>query len=165
MSFCRWRRALEKSALQEREREPKRKRFTYFADAGYPRENVFTAIDVLDGRLSEKEVNVLAYIERADELRLIQPLRIVLDGSTIRIELFSVGEVVQVGAKDDRIGTRKLGHRAGVECRQVGWISVLHPDGGRVILRVEGALGNSVADARIPFVRVQFAQVRLQRRR
>ena len=158
MSFCRWQRERERErGISFAELESNEKKFTYLANAGYPGENVFTAIYVLNGGLSEEEVNVLAYIERADELRLIQPLGVVLNRSPVWVQLLSVGEVVQVGAKDDRIRTRELGHRAGVERRQVGWITVLHPDGGRVVLRIERALGDSIADARIPFVRVQFA--------
>lgn len=41
----------------------------FFAHSGYSRKYAFTAVDVLDGGLAEKEEHVLANVVRSDEIR------------------------------------------------------------------------------------------------
>jgi 2-keto-4-pentenoate hydratase len=42
----------------------------FLADAADARENVLAAVDVLDGRLSEEKVHVLAHVKRTHKVRL-----------------------------------------------------------------------------------------------
>lgn len=119
-----------------------------FADSGHSREDAFAAVDVLDGRLSEEEQDVLPHVVRSNEVRFVEPLGVVFEGSLVGELAFHGGEVEELRAEDDGVGLGELGVGARVEAGQVARIPALHPGRRRVVRRVVRALGDPVPHAR-----------------
>lgn len=55
--------------------------------------------------------------------------------------------VVEIRPEDDGVGLGELRHGAAVQTWKVVWIALLHPDGGGVVVGIEGALCDAVSDA------------------
>lgn len=56
----------------------------------------------------------------------VQPLGVVLDGPLEGVPLLPCTRVVEVGAEDDRVGLRELGHGPAVQAGQTGRVAALY---------------------------------------
>ena len=117
------------------------------------------AVHVLDGHFAKEEVHVLADVVAADKIGFVQHVRVVLDGSLERVFASSSLCVENVSSEDDGVRFSEFGVGSGINGRMFARVSGLHPNGRGVVLRVEGALGDAVADPRVKLVPGQLGQV------
>ena len=117
------------------------------ADPGHPRVDGLAAVHVLSRHLAEEEVDVVADLVGADKVGLVQHVGVVLDGPLETVLAPAAVQVEEVGPEDDCVGLGELSVGAGVEGGQAARVATLDPDGGGVVLGVEGTLRDAAADA------------------